>query len=269
MPNMKLPEHGHIAFSLDTGEEIGITLFRQPPLPPPHPPGSYPPKQMRRWWVSKERVTSYTLVDAVEEIKTLFDSKNTYVLQYYDGFNLMPVVNDRDLRSCLRYFLANSNRPDVCRIYLEETLSKTEESFKARIEVTAVRASCTKELSESFNDGSAQKEKLKRKTALTEEQRFKTFRARLLNKHGTNVEVLSKTTIKCLYDRCGKKISCKEFNQQNFDTHVKLCHASKKSHGSDIRLLLTLIGQSEEGATEEERNEASTQSSNADPGLQD
>ena len=144
VPNIKLPEPGHIAFSLDTGEEIGITLFRQPPLPPPHPPGSYPPKQIRRWWVSKERVTSYTLDDAVEEIKTLFDSKNTYVLQYYDGFNLMPVVNDRDLRSCLRYSLANSNRPEVCRIYLEETLSKTEESFKARIEVTAVRASCTK-----------------------------------------------------------------------------------------------------------------------------
>ena len=45
---MKFPEPGHQTFSLDTGEEIGITLFRQPPLPPPYPPGSYPPKQMRR-----------------------------------------------------------------------------------------------------------------------------------------------------------------------------------------------------------------------------
>ena len=167
---------------------------------------------------------------------------------------------------CHRRFKSSSGLPYISR---GDAFSTTEESFKARKEVTAVRASCTKELSGSFNAGCAQKEKLKRKTALTEEQRIKTFRARVLNKHGTNVKVLSKTTIKCLYDRCGKKISCKEFNQQNFDTHVKLCHASKKSHGLDITLLLTLIGQSEKDATEKEQNEASTQSSNADPGLQD
>ena len=35
--------------SFDCGDELGITLFRQPPLPPPHPPGTYPPEQLRRW----------------------------------------------------------------------------------------------------------------------------------------------------------------------------------------------------------------------------
>ena len=54
------------AFSLDTGDEIGVTLFRQPPLLPPHPPVTYPSEQMRRWWVRKERVSNYTLDDALK-----------------------------------------------------------------------------------------------------------------------------------------------------------------------------------------------------------
>ncbi|XP_068705658.1 uncharacterized protein [Montipora foliosa] len=49
MVNMVFPKSIQ-AFSLDTGDEIGVTLFRQPPLPPSHPPGTYPPEQMRRWW---------------------------------------------------------------------------------------------------------------------------------------------------------------------------------------------------------------------------
>lgn len=68
--------------------------------------------------------------------------------------------------------------------------------------------------------------------------------------HGTNAA--DKTTITCSYDQCGKKISCKQFNQQNFDTHIKFWHTSKKKHGSaDIRLLLTMIRQSEQEQREE------------------
>ena len=103
-----------------------------------------------------------------------------------------------------------------------------------------------KELSASLNAGSPHTARLKTKNTLTEEQRLKTFRARVFSKHGTNAEVSDKTTITCFYDHCGKKISCKQFNKQNFDTHVQFCHTSKKKTDSaDIRLLLTMIGQSE------------------------
>lgn len=251
MINMVFPKSIQ-AFSLDTGDEIGVTPFRQPPLPPLHPPGTYPPEQMRRWWVSKECVSNYTLTDALREVKGLFQSRNTYTLQYFDGYHLMPIVNDRDLQSCLRYFLANASNPDVCRIFLEEKLPKVEESFKAQIEVTPAQASSTKELSKSLNAGSSHSARSKTKSTLTEEQRLKTFRARVLNKHGTNAAVSDKNTITCSYDQCGKKTSCKQFNQQNFDTHVKFCHTSKKKSGSaDIRLLLTMIGQSEQEQREE------------------
>ena len=258
MLNMNFPSSDQQVLSLDTGDEIGITLFRQPPLPPPNPPGTYPPEQIRRWWVSKDCVTTYTLDDALREIKGLFESSNTYVFQYFDGYHLMPIVNDRDLQSSLRYFLANSSRPNVCRIYLEEKLEKNDESFKAQIEVTALRASSTKQLSASLNSGSSKNARCKTKNTLTEEQRLKTFRARVLNKHGTNAEVFNSSTITCLYDRCGKKISCKQFNQQNFDTHVKFCHSSKKTAGRDIRLLLTMIGQSTKGSEGEETKGASS-----------
>ena len=96
------------------------------------------------WYPPKKKLGRVTLK------KALFESKNTYVLQYYNEFNLLPVVNDRDLRSCLCYFLANSNCPYVCGIYLEK-ISNTEEGFRARMEVTAVQVSCTKELSENLN----------------------------------------------------------------------------------------------------------------------
>ena len=108
-----------------------------------HPPGTYPREQMRHWWVSEDCVSDYALADAQKEVKSLFQSRNTYILQYFDGYHLMPIVNDRDLQSCLRYFLANSSNPDVCRIFLEEKLPKMEESFKAQIEVTLPQASST------------------------------------------------------------------------------------------------------------------------------
>lgn len=106
--------------------------------------------------------------------------------------HLMVIVNDRDLRSSLRYFLENSNRQDGCRIFLEEERSKTEESFKAcieftaslyciTIEFTASQASSTKHQAERFEANSTKKGKLKTINALS--------------------EFLSKTTIKCLYDR--------------------------------------------------------------------
>lgn len=95
--------------------------------------------------------------------------------------HLMVIVNDRDLRSSLRYFLENSNRQDGCRIFLEEERSKTEESFKACIEFTASQASSTKHQAERFEANSTKKGKLKTINALS--------------------EFLSKTTIKCLYDR--------------------------------------------------------------------
>ena len=92
----------------------------------------------------------------------------------------------------------------------------------------------------------------KTKNNLTEEQYLKTFQARVLNKHGTNAEVFNSSTITCLYDRCGKEISCKQFNRQNFERHVKFYHSSKKT------MLLTMIGQSTKGSEGEETKGASS-----------
>ena len=36
-----------------------------------------------------------------------------------------------------------------------------------------------------------------------------------------------------LYQENCKKVLCKEFNMQNFDTHVNLGHKSKKKQGGD------------------------------------
>lgn len=238
-------------FSLDAGSEFGVTIFLQPPLPPPNPPDSYPPRQIRRWWVDKEKATSITLIDALGEIKTLFESPNTYTLQYHDGFHLLPIVNDKDLQSCLRYFLANLSNGNICRIYLEEKLEKREERFEARMQVKAGVASLTRQLQVGTSSNGNEKSTT-RKNKMTDGERLNTFRARALAKHGDKAEIVNKTTAKCQYDQsCQKKITCKEFNLQNFDRHVELCHASKKSFGTDIRMLLTMIGQNSKKASEE------------------
>ena len=76
-----------------------------------------------------------------------------------------------------------------------------------------------------------------------EGDRLQAFKARVLSKHGDRAEVINKTSIKCLYHENCKKVLCKEFNIQNFDTHVNLGHKNKKKQGGDIRMLLTMIGQ--------------------------
>lgn len=191
-----------------------------------------------------------TLNDALGEIKTLFESPNTYKLQYHDGFILIPIVNDRDLQSCLRYFLANLTSGNICRIYLEEKLQKREERFEARIKVKADVASLTRQL-QVATSGSDNEKPTKRKK-MTDDERLTTLRARALTKHGDRAEIVNKTTVKCQYDQsCQKKITCKEFNLQNLDRHVELCHASKKSSGTDIHMLLTMIAQNSKKETED------------------
>ena len=56
---------------------------------------------------------------------------------------------------------------------------------------------------------------------MTDDERLRTFRARALAKHGDKAEVLNKTTVKCHYQSCQKKITRKEFNLQNFDGHIE------------------------------------------------
>ncbi|KAL9958851.1 hypothetical protein ACROYT_G035921 [Oculina patagonica] len=188
-------------FSLDAGSEFGVTLFLQPPLPPPNPPGSYPPRQIRRWWVDKDSATLITLNDALGEIKTLFESPNTYTLQYHDGFHLLPIVNDKDLQSCLRYFLANLSNGNICRIYLEEKLEKREERFEAQMQVKAGVASLTRQLQVGTTTNGNEKS-TNRKNKMTDDERLNTFRARALAKHGEKAEIVNKTTAKCLYESC-------------------------------------------------------------------
>ena len=69
--------------------------------------------------------------------------------------------------------------------------------------------------------------------------RLQAFKTRMPSKHGQRAEVLNKTSIKCLYQENYKKILCKEFHMQNFDTHVNLGHnlEQQKARG-DIRMLL-------------------------------
>lgn len=96
--------------------------------------------------MNKEKAVTITLNDALGEIRTLFESKNTYTLQYHDGFHLLPIVSDRDLQGCLRYFLANLSNGNIRPIYLEEKLKKREECFEARVQVKAGVASLTRQL---------------------------------------------------------------------------------------------------------------------------
>ena len=191
MNTIPSPKAADCAFSLDAGNEFGITLFLQPPLPPPNPPGSYPPRQIRRWWVNKEKSATITLKDALGEIKTLFESPNTYTLQYHDGFHLLPIVNDRDLQSCLRYFLANLSNGNICRIYLEEKLEKREERFEARMQVKVGVASLTRQLQAASSSGN--EKSTDRKNKMTDDERLKTFGARALAKHGDKAEIVNKT----------------------------------------------------------------------------
>lgn len=109
LDNMALPTVSTASLTCDTGSELGITLYRQPPLQPPHPPGTYPPDQIRKWWISKTHIDSCSLDDAIKEIKVLFESENWYKLMYYDGLHLMPVVTDKDLRCALNFMLKNSS----------------------------------------------------------------------------------------------------------------------------------------------------------------
>ena len=78
-----------------------------------------------------------------------------------------------------------------------------------------------------------------------EGDRLQAFKAQMLSKHGDRVEVINKTSIKCLYQENYKKVLYKEFNMQNFDTYVNFGHKSKKKRG-DIRMLLTMIGQTQD-----------------------
>lgn len=61
--------------------------------------------------------------------------------------------------------------------------------------------------------------------------------------------------MKCYYQSSQKMITCKEFNLQNFDWYIELCHASKKTLGTDIRMLLTMIGQNKKKVSEENNDE--------------
>lgn len=227
------------SFSLDCGDEFGITLCRQPPLPPPNPPGTYSPNQMRRWWVKKDDVANMKLNVALLKMKSLYNSTNTFELFYFDGFSMMPIVNDKDLQSSMRYFLANSSNPDVSRIYLEEQVTKDHEEFKAVIRVNKKIALATEKLKVSELDKSHPRKYNKK----SDDKRLQAFRNRVLAKHGEKTEVINKTTIKCLYDSCKKNVLCKEYNMQNFDKHVDSCHSAKQRFGPDIRMLLTMIGQ--------------------------
>lgn len=112
-------------------------------------------------------------------------------------------------------------------------------------------APLTWQLQEAASSSSIEKS-ANRKNKMTVNERLKTFHAKALAKHGDKAKLVGKTTLKCQYDQSRqKKITCRAFNLQNFDRHVELCHASKKSFGTDIHMLLTKIGKNGKKAMQE------------------
>ena len=248
-----------MVMSVDTGDEIGIRLCRQPPLPPPHPPRTYPPYQLRRWWVNKECIKEMKLSHALNEFKSLFSSSNTYSVKYFDGTYLMPIVNDKDLQSCLRYFVENSSVSSICCLYLEEVPQLQEERKTATVTVTKTLVKKVKEVGERPAADHIQGDARGKKKMVGEEERLRRFKARMMFKHGADAEVLAKDTVTCLYENCKKQISCKEYNAQNFDKHVISCHSNRMA-GNDIRTLFTMIAQNARSTQENDGDDSDGES---------
>lgn len=217
LENMALPTVSTSALTWDTGSELGITLYRQPPLPPPHSPGTYPPKQIRKWWISKSDIDSCSLEGAIREIKQLFACENWYTLLYYDGLHLMPIVTDKDLRCALSFFLANASTPRVCSLYRTEVKGQDVSpgdgiSSRSQISTSKKYASSVRQVRALIRSGSAD-------TAKDVEQekeaadRLARFNAKVLAKHGGKAEVESETVIRCLHHSSTIQVMCKKYNQ--------------------------------------------------------
>ena len=237
--------------SFDCGDELGITLFRQPPLPPPHPPGTYSPEQLGRWWFNKNK--TYTLAETVQEFKDLFSSQNTYEVQYFDGRFLMPVKTENDLASALKLFVANSNNANICSLYLIEKRNPSESQVATiRVQkeydaaVASVRQIVEKDIPQP-NDNRDKDSQLKRgKRPATSEERLEAFKARILSTHGTKAMVIDEKTILCNYPACHLKVSCKSYNSQNFDLHVSRAKHSKLNNNKNLKkMFLTMMAQAQ------------------------
>ena len=127
-------------------------------------------------------------------------------------------------------------------MYLEEILSR-DETFQVTIAVSPNTSKLTRQnATQSRGAGKVGGTRKKK----DEGDRLQAFKARVLSKHGDRAEVINKSSVKYLYQENCKKVLCKEFNMQNFDTHVNLGHKSKKKQGGDIRMLLTMIGQTQD-----------------------
>ena len=113
--------------------------------------------------MNKENVTSIKLNDALSEIKALFESDHTYTLQYFNGIQQMPVVNDKDLQSCLLYFSANASNvkynTNLCLINLEKKEPQIKECFKASIKVESKKTALTREVTDAALNAAIQTKK--------------------------------------------------------------------------------------------------------------
>lgn len=266
---MALPTVSTSTLTCDTGSELGITLYRQPPLPPPYPPGTYPTEQIRKWWISKTQIDSCSLEGAIREMRTLFASENSFTLMYYDGLHLMPVVTDKDLRCALNFFLANASIARVCSFYLTEIIRQenvpagTSVISRSRIVTSKKYATSTKEVRTLISSGNEETSAPATSAPRDGEQadettdRLARFKARVLEKHGDKADVECATAIRCLYPACTRKVMCKKYNQQNFNTHVLLCHSDDQGVKSqDIRsMFLTMIAQDQRDKNENEQQE--------------
>ena len=224
--------------SFDCGDELGITLFRQPPLP--HPPSTYPPEQLRRWWFNKYK--TYTLAETVQ----VFSSQNTYEVQYFDGRFLMPVKTDNDLAAALKLFVAK-----VCSLYLTEKRNPSEcQVATIRIQkeydaaVASVRQIVEKDILQPNDDGDKDSQLKRGKRPATSDERLEAFKACVLSILGTKATVIDEKTILCNYPACHLKVSCKSYNLQNFDLQFSRAKHSKLNNNKNFKkMFLTMMAQ--------------------------
>ena len=165
----------------------------------------------------------------------------------------MPVKTDNNLAAALKLFVANSNNPNVCSLYLTEKRNPSEcqvATIRIQKEYDAAVASARQIVEKDIiqpNDDSDKDSQLKRgKRTATSEERLEAFKARLLSIHGTKATVIDEKTILCNYPACHLKVSCKSYNSQSFDLHVSRAKHSKLNNNKILKkMFLTMMAQAQ------------------------
>lgn len=154
----------------------------------------------------------------------------------------------------------------MCSFYLTEIIRQenvpagTSVSSQSQIVTSKKYATSAKEVRALISSGN--EETSTSATAPHDDQQAKEtadrlarFKARVLEKHCDKADVECATAIRCLYPECTRRVMCKKYNAQNFNTHVILCH-SEGVKSKDIKsMFLTMIAQDQQDKMETEQQE--------------